>query len=315
MQRQAVIRGLVLLGIASIGAGLLFFVEGPTIVASRLTHRVWDLGHLGLFGTLTALSFWALRDRCRKWRPWSIHCTVLGTVLVVGAVTEWVQAMVGREASWEDVGRNLVGAFLISAFFNPALPPLTRSLRHGLQAAALASLLWAVVPVMRTSYDEYQRYQQFPTLSDFTTRFERDRWVATYGSNAEINTDLMGQTGRKSLKVYLGSDLYSGIILSSPFRDFGQYERLHFRILNTATHALDMTCRINDLAHNNEWNDRFSRPFDLQPGWNTLTFTVDEIRRAPRDREMKMSQVRVLMLFRPQPSPQETIYIDKVWLD
>lgn len=315
MQRQAVIRGLVLLGVASIGAGLLFSIGGPTIVASRLTHRIWDLGHLGLFGTLTALSFWALYDRCSKWRPRSVNCAVLGTVFLVGAVTEWLQAMVGREASWEDVGRNLVGAFLVAAFFNPGSPPLARPVRHGLKVVAIAALVWALIPLMRTSYDEYQRYQQFPTLSDFTAKFERDRWVATYGSKAELSRDLSEQTGRESLKVELGSDLYAGIALSSPFRDFRLYKRLHLKIFNPSPRVLDMTCRINDLAHDNEWSDRFSRPFDLKPGWNEVAFSVDEIRHSPQNREMEMSKVRVLMLFRPQPSPTETIYVDKVWLD
>jgi len=300
--------------IAAGGATLLFLVQGPTIASSRLTHRIWNLGHIGLFGTLTALTLWVLKERLQPRNSWLVHAAVVSSVAVLGGAAEVLQTMFNREASWDDAWRNIVGAFLATTFFCPA-KPLARRTRLALRALALTFLVVALFPLMRTSVDEYLRHQQYPVLSDFTTRFERDRWVPTYGSHARISDEMEKVTGRKALRLDLGRRLYAGVALSSPFGDFGAHEELHLHIFNAANASVDMVCRVNDLEHNNEWYDRFFQNFDLKPGWNDVVFSVDKMRQSPRDREMNMAEIRVLILFRPRPSLPRTIFIDKVWLE
>lgn len=312
--RELALRIGVLLAVTAVGAGLLFLVQGPTIASSRLTHRIWNLGHIGLFGSLTALSFWVLKERLQPRSSWVIHAVVIGAVALVGGISEGLQTWFAREASWSDAGRNLVGALLATAFLCPGRP-LNRRETLGLRVLAVSLLIVALLPLMRTAADEFLRAQQFPVLSDFTTRFERDRWVATYGSEAQITDELSEQTGGKVLRVDLGSRQYAGIALSCPFGDFSKFKTLRIRIFNSASIPLDVACRINDLEHNNEWWDRFSEKVDLEPGWNELSFDVQTIRDRPRDRQMNMAEIRVLMLFRPRPSLPETIYISKVWLE
>lgn len=315
--RQLMVRVSVLMGIGAIGAVLLFLVQGPTIASSRLTHRIWNLGHSGLFGTLTALTFWVFRERLQPMNSWRVHASVVGSVALLGGGAEILQTLFNREASLDDAWRNIVGAFLATAFLCPA-KPLARPTRIKLQFLAVTFFIVALLPLMRTAGDEYLRHRQYPVLSDFTTRFERDRWVATYGSRAWISDKLEKETGRKSLRVDLGSRLYSGVALSCPFGDFGPHEKLHLKIWNDSKVPVDLVCRVNDLEHhdhNNEWYDRFFEDFDLDPGWNEVAFSIDKIRKSPRDRDMNMAEIRVLILFRPRPSLPRTIYIDKVWLE
>jgi VanZ family protein len=312
--RQMLIRVSVLMLIAAVGATLLFLVQGPTIASSRLTHRIWNLGHIGLFGTLTALTFWVFKERLQSANAWWVHGAVVGTVAIVGGAAEVIQTMFDREASLDDAWRNVVGACLATAFLCPARP-LARRTRLILRLVAVTCLIIALFPVMRTANDEFLRYRQYPVLSDFTTRFERDRWVPTYGSRARISDKLEKETGRRALRVELGSQLYSGVGLSCPFGDFGPHENLRLHIWNDAAVPVDLVCRVNDLEHNNEWYDRFFESFELQPGWNDVAFGIDKIRESPRDRDMNMAEIRVLILFRPRPSLPRTIYIDKVWLE
>lgn len=312
--RQILIRVSAFMLIAAIGATLLFLVEGPTIASSRLIHRIWNLGHIGLFGTLTALTFWVFKERLQPVNAWWVHGAVVGTVAILGSMAEVIQTLFDREASLDDAWRNVVGACLATAFLCPARP-LSRRTRLILRLVAVTFLIIALFPLMRTASDELFRNRQYPVLSDFTTRFERDRWVATYGSRAWISDKLEKDTGRKALRVELGSELYSGVALSCPFGDFGPHENLRLHIWNDAAVPVDLACRVNDLEHNNEWYDRFTDRFELQPGWNDVAFSIDKIRNSPRDREMNMAEIRVLILFRPRPSLPRTIYMDKVWLE
>jgi VanZ family protein len=313
-RRQMAFRLTVLAVVGFIGASLLFLVPGPNLSSSRLTHRIWNLGHPGLFGILSGLTFWVFKERLEAWNTWTLHACTVGLVFIVGGSTELIQTAFGREASWDDVGRNLVGAFLVSAFFSPT-KPLDRPIRIGLRVIAVAFLCVVFIPVSRTAIDLYYRNQQHPILADFSTRFELDRWLPTFDSSARMSDRFGEETGRNCLEVNLGSELYAGVALTSPFGDFNGHENLRLRIYNSDELPLALVCRLNDLAHDNAWYDRFTKEFHLQPGWNTVRFSLDEIKNAPRDRQMNLSEIRVLLLFRSEPSLRKTVYIDRLWLD
>ena len=80
---------------------------------------------------------------------------------------------------------------------------------------------------------------------------------------------------------------------------------------------IDLTCRVNDTAHNHRgyhYEDRFNRTYHLNPGWQTITIPLEEIRNAPRQRPMQMEAIDNFAIFAIRLTRPRTIYIDNVRL-
>jgi hypothetical protein len=148
-----------------------FFVGGPYSLSARSAQRAWDLGHLAFF--LVATVAWlrwgrpeAHRDGARTW------VLALVAVNVAGVVIEGSQYLVGRSASASDLFLNNVGAFVALSLF-AVRTGTTRELKVTmLRGAALALLIWSLVPLYAALSDEYSASKAFPVLADFETPFQ-----------------------------------------------------------------------------------------------------------------------------------------------
>jgi len=289
----------------------LLFVGGPAGDWPRSLRHGWDLGHVGLFALAALL---ALRGGLERWPLPKQAAALLSGTLALGIATEWLQRGSSRSASLGDLGRDLLGAVLALAFASPAVGALPRWRRNLVRAAVLAALAWQVAPVLCAAADEFAAWRDFPLLAGFEEPFEVERWS---GSAAFGRTTAPQRDGERALRVEFGTGTYSGVTLAHFPGNWSGYQALTFQVFNPEPESLELHCKVHDREHRRRgrsFADRFNRKLTVAPGWNDFRLPLEEIRAAPRDRAMDLSQVVVLQFFTVRLPRPRTLYLDAVRL-
>ena len=287
--------------------GVLLFVGGPDKSTLRSLRYGWDLGHLVCFGLWSYL-YLLWRGR-RSFQRLSLEVLLL--CLLFGAVTELLQAQIGREATIQDLGNDLVGGLLGLAFLPSGL---TGSVRRWLWSYRLLVLLvvgWIIFPIAKMALDDVIARQQFPLLSGFETPLEVSRWG---GSAFKTVSTEVAFSGKASLQVRFGTQRYSGVAFREFPRDWSGFARLGLEIFSPYRDSFKIYLRIHDQLHDNQYTDRYNRTVTLMPGWNEVDVSLQDVRRAPRTRQLDLSRVAEMVLFVGKLSAPRTVYIDNVAL-
>lgn len=293
---------------------LLLFIGGPGLDSSRYVKQLWDLGHIFCFALWTWLYI--------QWRPnpefWRQFLFLVVLSLTIGGVTELLQAQflvdAGREGSWGDLQKDLLGCLLVLLFLAPTRRQLNRGLRHGLQLMVLLAVSWSLLPLGLVAADNVLAQRQFPLLSGFENALETGRWAGS--SQRRIVNDPV-YNGLSALQVQLNTDQYSGVALRHFPSDWSGYKYLTLKVYNPDVEVLNLNVRINDQRHRqfqNDFSDRFNTRFVLEHGWTTLNISLDEVAKAPKGRRMEMSRIAQVQLFTMQLSQPRTMVIDDVRL-
>lgn len=295
--------------------GLLgLFFGGPDLVHARSFKHAWDLGHIFIFAIWTVLLL-------RLW-PW-LKAVSFGTQTLVilllcifmGGGIEWVQGLIGRYPSADDLIRDLIGSLLALLFWFPKRFDLGRFWRHLLQILCIAALLIAFAPVPRSLVDEWSAWRQFPHLSDFEAPFELDRW----SGDAELTIDhTHAWSGRAALRIDLGTDLYSGAALNYFPGNWLGWGHLTCHLYNPDATPIRLTFKITDRHHDvsgYRFEDRFNRSQDILPGWNRITIDLSDVVSAPDDREMDLTRITAFQLFSIRLPAPRTLYLDHLMLN
>lgn len=286
----------------------LLFLGGPDFHAPRSWKLAWQLGHPLLFFLLLLALVAGTRAR-----DWSLGRRVglgLAVGLAVGGAIEWLQGLIGREPSLNDLRLDLLGALLGALCCVGAGSGAERRLGWGFAIVAGAVLLVLDLrPLAVAVIDEYRAWRSFPVLSDFSTPFETGRWHADGGLRV---VPAPGGVGGNALRVELRPAAYAGFRLVHFPRDWRGYRELRLRMHAEAGQRL--VCRIHDRAHDDHHADRFNRAFAIVPGWNELTIPLVEVARAPRGRAMAMGDVAELGCFRADLRDPVTLHLGVVEL-
>jgi len=292
-----------------------FFLGGPGYHASRSFQAVWDLGHILFFLLLSLWLHGRLREKLAAFSPFTLFFAIFFFVFFAGFLIEILQMFSSnRSPDMEDVLRNQLGCLLAFAFFiRPGLfgaPRIQRLFRAGV-VALLAMAVW---PLSWSLIDEYQAARQFPLLADFETPFERSRWVNVDQLREETERV---RHGRKSVRVQLSTNKYSGISLFHFPRDWRGYRTLHWSVYNPQEAGLVLNSRINDIHHRKhdmEFSDRYNQQFILEQGWNDLVISLERVKTAPKGRTMDMEHIEGFGLFVVQQPRSQVLYLDHVYL-
>lgn len=292
---------------------VLLFAGGPGYHSPRSLHAFWDLGHLGAFFLWTYLLLTGKRfggaSHVRHWTAGLAFC------ITAGAGSEWIQSLTGRDASLDDILRDIVGGLLALSWIVPSvknLPPGARRTARGLSASFL---LIAFLPLATALGDEMAARSGFPVLSDFETPLERSRWEG--GARFEVDSTV-ARHGKASLRVEMDTSLYSGVSLAYFPGDWRGYRYLAIEVLNPSPDLLEITCRIHDRRHeegDRRYQDRFNRFYRLPPGWNELRIDLGDVARTPAGRTMDLGEIRSVGLFAMKLPKPRTMYLDSVRLE
>lgn len=292
----------------------LFFWGGPGYYSSRSYQAAWDLGHILFFFLATLL----LNDRRKEWWSGSEIASFLAVffiVFIAGLLIEVLQMLSSnRSPDLGDILRNQLGC--LAAFALTGGPRLFahQPARHLFRGGVIALLIVAAWPLSRALIDEFLAARQFPVLADFETPFERFRWVNI--DQLQLETKEV-RHGRRSVRVQLSTNKYSGVALFHFPGDWRGYRTLHWSVFNPQDRPLPINCRIHDVHHKQnamEFSDRFNQQFLLNPGWNDLVVPLEKVRTAPRGREMDMARIEGFGLFVIQQPRAQVIYLDYVYL-
>ncbi len=271
-------------------AGLLLFVPLP-IAPTYAGRTLESAGHTPLFFLLTLGVLFAMRDHPRF--P-GVRLYALAGMIGAGTgfLTEIIQKPLARDASWEDVAADAVGAVLALAVY--ALFERRTKLRvwHRLGALAIALSCIAIflTPIVRMARAYVHRNGQFPVIADFHSRIEL-YWTLSIGVNREIVND--------ALEVELVADEFPGVSFHEPIPDWRQYRTLVIDVANPDAEPLRLVVRVHDRRHKHTFNDRFNRNFELAAGERrTLRIPLEDIRHGPRHRLMDMAHISDITLFR-----------------
>lgn len=286
---------------------LFLFVGGPGYDSLRSFRYLWGAGHLACFALWVNL-YVTVRSKT-SWQRLVIESLLL--VFVVGGVTELIQAGIGRQGTWQDLGNDLVGG-LIGLFFFSGVKKDLSSLRLGaIQIPLLIVVVWSVFPVFRVIADDLVSWQQFPLLSGFETPLEGTRWS---GSARRKRTQEVAFAGQASLQVRLTTQRYSGIGLKDFPRNWQGYNAVSLEVFNPDPEALQLHLRIHDHAHDNAYSDRYNASFEISPGWNHLMVPLKDVAKAPKTRPFDLTRVTGLGVFVGKLERPRTIYLDDVRL-
>ena len=292
---------------------VLMLFGGPGAFAVRSLRHAWDLGHIVAFAVFCALLLSRWRNLSQK--PFWTQTGILFLFgLVAGGMIEIAQGMMGGDPSGGDLGRDLIGCLVASAFFSEQRFAVEKPMRRGVQAVAVGLVMAAALPMVRAFYDEVIARLRFPVLADFESPFEIGRW----SGNARLSIDrTVFFAGQTSLKVDLNTDRYSGATLKYFQGDWKGYDRLSFAVFNPEAEPLKISCKITDHAHDvsgYRYDNRFNRSYEITAGWHRIEVPIADIENAPRQRKMDLTQVTQLSIFASGLKHARTIYLDDLRL-
>ncbi len=279
-----------------------------------LLDSIINFGHVPLFTVVAGMALWAL-DRenwVRTMRKNYVKAFVISAALSLA--TETIQHFMPERSFQEgDIVNDLIGAgvFLLLAYqYRRKLPLRTRV---AISTAAVFSLLTASLPVLGAAVDELRARWDYPLLGSFETHKEMERWKSEESYFERVR--MHATQGKFSLEAILPTGLYPGITMDYPPRDWRGYDTLAFDAFLEEEYPLPLTIRINDLAHNEEYEDRYNRTFTLQPGPNQVAISLSEVEHAPQGRLMDMEHISILCLFSYKLHEPRTVYFDNFRLE
>lgn len=274
-----------------------FFYSAGFGIDSELERTLLNFGHIIFF----ALAIFALRNKLDM-RTWPHWLAISIAVFLVSIIIEYAQHQSGRTQSWEDVERNLIGAWLALFWLNPPSAQIWtgRLIATGLFVSQL-------VMVSQASLTEYRLQNTLPVLSDFENDYEINWWQGDIA-----RTDERAWHGNHSMVIRLTTQTYSGARLTLLPNDWTGYTSINFAVYNPSLLPMPLTLRINDQAHGESllYQDRFNSTFIVEFGWNLVEFSLDEVRNAPSGRDMDMSNISHLELFAFELDQPREITID-----
>lgn len=280
----------------------------------RIIDAMLEIGHIPLFGTVSIALLWILNNR--KWPVYTFKYYVLSFIFTVflGIISEVLQQILTLDRSFgiSDIVHDTLGAFTFLVLFHPhPAGPRRRVMTYRLLSVLAMALV--SVPMLLTVVDAWNMKRSMPVLDSFESRLEMERLSGSYESLSR--SQMHATEGIYSLEMNLSPGTYPGVSFNHISRDWRDYDRLSFDTFLEGTNVLPITIRINDITHNNAYDDRFNKLYTLRPGSNRIVISLGEVRKAPRTRTMEMNRIANICIFSYQLKEPRTLFLDNLRLE
>lgn len=264
-----------------IGITALLLLPLPTGAASMrwpaLVRDLTEYAHPVAFAWFAHVLFRSLRTHMP--RPSAgPYLWVAAGVVVYGATTELVQALVDRQPSLIDFRNDMLGAvFAMMLHWRKESGVL--ALRIALACAAAIVGIAASKPLAWTLTAYANRWVQAPVL-----------WQADSRLFGHFSSWDEGD--------------FPVLRLREPMADWRGWGHLEVDIENPQGQPHPVVVRVHDLWHDLRHRDRYNERFTLQPGTRqTLHIALDNVRTAPEGREMDMNSIRGIVVYSAARDP------------
>lgn len=287
-----------------------------------LIGEIQNTAHTVVFGLLSVVLLGLSRLIFAKALVQSYKHYYMSFVVTVfiGAAIEFIQIFGLRDADIWDLVRDMVGAAAFLGFYatvDPRVAPgWTKRVRIGIRFGSIAVLIAAFVPLALWLGAYLNRNAVFPQLLTFDSVWET-KFLTT--RNAEIDrvappadfTQAVGKVGR--LSMFPGD--YCGFRIAEPYPDWTGYDRLSFDVYSHLDTTVTLGVRIDDIHHNQKYEDRYNGAFTVSPGTNRLSIDLRDVRHAPSSREMDMTAILYVLFFTYDPKERLVLYLDRIRLE
>lgn len=258
-------------------------------------QTLYESLHVPVFGVIAVC---VLLITPARWGTRNRLIATMGTVIGLSVLSEAAQIPTSRDASFEDLIADVLGA----AGFVCIATTFIRSLSvPGLRRAALvllgvALIAWPLLPLAKVSAAYVERHQILPSLMRFDARF-----VSTFFrmQNAELTEQQGASPGSVAASILLQDGPWPGIVFNNLWPNWEPHTALIIEIENPDADELRINIRVHDRDHRDEqrYSDRFNRRLELAPGRQTLRIKLSDIQDAPADRQMNMAEIDGLIIF------------------
>ncbi len=270
-----------------LGGGLLLVLLLLPIPGSgRIRNCTLDLAHGPAFAILT----WIILRAAKRSAATAPSAVLAFAAFACSVGVEWLQSLVGRQASLHDVianGFGVAAGWLLGRGRSPLQFKMV-----GVAAALLVLGAWD--PLLELTDVAWQWWQR-PQLASLETALEMRRFQSLDASIERVKGT--ATDGEYSLEVRLRPAIYPNVMFRWPWRDWRGYHQLEFDVHVNDQQPLELVLKVQDRLHNEEHEDRFHQRLWLQPGWNHVKTSLEEIQQAPAGRKMDMSDIALLQLF------------------
>lgn len=249
---------------------------------------------------------------------WTQFLLAFAVAVALGVLTELVQFVVKRDPSWVDVRSDVFGAaaFLgVAAAFDRRF---SSTCRVGGMAVAIVLLVLHSIPLVTMMRAYALRESIFPVLAEFQSP-RSQYFVNRQGTLVSIEAlpaQYADSGDEKALRVKFLPGDWPGVDLYEPSPDWRGHQSLTLDIVNPTDEPLSLTLRTHDVHHNNAFEDRFNRRFEVDPHTRAnVRMPMAEIEAAPHGRQMDLQHMADVLIFRNQGSRAAEMYLVAVRLE
>jgi len=312
-----------LLAVLAVMVLTLMFSALPDI--NLFWRELQNTGHTLFFIPVVILVLMLLRDTtiffgCRPIKLYMAACTIS---LLVGTAIELIQLIIDRDANPMDIMRDLAGILTGLGLYASTDPELQKHplmpekwLRAIIVTLSFGVFSASMLPLALLSTAYAQRQAAFPLVVDLTASWMRPflqlkNAVIHEPDSGEISIDEKNRLTRIDLKK--GS--YPGLSVIEPFPDWSAYKTLTIIAYSKLVQPIDLTLRIHDEHHNYAYTDRFNIQITLTEGTNYFQIPLEDIKRAPVNRQMNMARIKNITFFSANPAEGMYFYVGQMRLE
>ncbi len=315
---------IVLLAVGALG--ILLFIDRCDLPDNTfLLQALNNAGHTPLFGALSLLILALLRQilgvhRLRITTYFWLALTVTGLIAIF---SELIQYVGPRDADLVDLLRDLAGAgsFLAVYWSYSSLSGsdgrgATSRGRRWWRVAGILVFLGSMAPLALWGGAYIYRDAKFPMIADFESYWS-NKFVNSFRADLDYvphPAGAMNEIASQVARIHIQPSDYAGLAVVEPYPDWTDYESLSFEIYSLQPDTFRLEIRINDVAHNQEYDDRYNRTLTVAPGSNRFEILFEDVRSAPRSREMEMTEVVEISIFAWKPTETLTFCVDNIHL-
>ncbi|NOX50683.1 MAG: hypothetical protein GXP16_09130 [Gammaproteobacteria bacterium] len=278
----------------------LSFVPIPEMVNYRIIFGAMvNAAHGPMFAALACFAAWQLRTS-----SWVGYATLWLLLALVGMLMEGFQSFGVRDASWQDVYTNLLGAtagLAIWVLVSDRLSAKSHQATVYLVVVAVITSLAIAYPLVRSIDTWVARQQQLPVL--FNAQYA-DALSMTRSMTAPDDVEISIQTAGVGVQIL--HDGVAGVEIIDIAADWRTAARVVIDIENTSDQSFEMSFIIGDFESDPAPSDRFQANRTMAPGQRqSVVFTVNEIATGPATRLMPMDKISEVVIFRSAGSADQ----------
>ena len=268
--------------------------------------------HVPVFGLIAVSLYAAIPDR----RGYQRIILAFVATAVLSVLSEAAQINSARDASFNDLIADWFGAagflFVVAAVSGRYSD--TRGKRILTSFLAITLLGWSLFPLAKVSAAYIDRNSHVPLLVNFNSA-GGDLFIRK--QNIDFQIIGLPDDHRKIARIKFGAGPWPGVAFHDVWPDWRDFSNLIIELSIEGSEALEFNVRVHDQAHrqyNQAHTDRFNGNFTLEPGKHTLQILLEDIRQAPRDRQMDMSRIEEIIVFCRASSIDRTIHLYEIRL-